>query len=176
MTKHIISVDPGDVNNGFCYFKYDDETRKADLKIMKICGSKELSDLLKVLWGIGQIKTTDDYDEFKKNPHNMFFVIENFRVDSMGRGAIFQWNQMLTSQMIGRVKLCAEWLDAPVFMQEPAILGQGKRVVTGRVPLPKGNGHIRDDVSAFIHGVHFMTSKNLIRTVDDISMFGQESL
>lgn len=171
--KHIISVDPGDVNNGFCYFKYDTETEKADLKIMKICGARELSDLLKVLWGIGQVPNESKPD---KNPNQMYFVIENFRVDSMGRGAIFQWNQMLTSQMIGRVKLCAEWLDAPVFMQEPAILAQGKRIVKGKVPLPKGNGHLRDDVSAFIHGTHFMVSKNLIRTVDDISMFGQESI
>jgi hypothetical protein len=168
--KHIISVDPGDVNNGFCYFKYDDNTKKADLKIMEILGAKGLSDLLKVIWGIGQ--TSPNPLDVPSNPYNMFFVIENFRMDSHVRGAIFQWSELLTSQMIGRVKLCAEWMDAPVFMQEPRILVTGRKYCP--FPLPKG--HIPDDKSAFIHGAHFMISRKLISTVDQITIRGQEKM
>jgi hypothetical protein len=166
--KHIIAIDPGDVNNGFCYFKYDTDTRKADLRIMEILGAKGLSDILKVMWGIGQAKERGSNEN---NPYDMFFVIENFRMDSMVRGAMFQWNQMLTSQMIGRVKLCAEWLDAPVFMQEPAITANGRKFVARKLPK-----HIPDDWSAFIHGAHFMLSKKLIQTVDQITLKGQGNL
>lgn len=169
-TKHIIAVDPGDVNNGFAYFKYFPESRTADLKIMKICGSKELSTLLKIIWGLGQAKPNE---EQKTNPYNMFFVIENFRMDSHVRGAVFQWNELLTSQMIGRVRLCAEWMDAPVFMQEPGnVLPLGRKWCPFKLP----KGHIPDDKAAFIHGAHFMMSKNLIADVGQIKLFGQETI
>lgn len=178
-TKHIISVDPGDVNNGFCYFKYDGATKSADLKIMKVCGPREMSDLLRVIWGLGQIPLKEEQKksngDAKANPYNMFFIIENFRMDSQVRGAIFQWNEMLTSQMIGRVKLCAEWMDAPVFMQEPGnVLPQARKWVPPQFKW-RGN-HPPDQVSAFCHGAHFMMSKNLIQTVDQISIGGQERL
>lgn len=170
-TKHIISVDPGDVNNGFCYFKYFPESKTADLIIMKICGPTELSTLLKVIWGLGQRPSEEPKPQ--NNPHNMYFVIENFRMDSHVRGAVFQWNEMLTSQMIGRVKLCAEWMDAPVFMQEAAnVLPLGRKWV----PFKVNKGHLRDDHSAFIHGVHFMMTKGLITDVSKVKLFGQETL
>lgn len=170
-TRHIIAIDPGDKNNGFAYFKQDDSG--VDLRLMKVCGPKELSELLLVIWGIGQArKATSDYDEFKNNPNDMYFVIENFRMDTHVRGAVFQWNELHTSQMIGRVKLCAEWLDAPVFMQEPSILGMARK--WSPIPLPKG--HIPDEKSAFLHGAHFMMTKGLIKTADEIRMFGQETL
>lgn len=176
-TKHIIAVDPGDVNNGFCYFKYDGESRTADLKIMKVMGARELANILKVIWGIGQagpkepaLKSNGDP---KPNPNNMFFVIENFRMDTVHRGAVFQWNELLTSQMIGRVKLCAEWMDAPVFMQEPSnVLPMGRKWCPFKLP----KGHIPDDKAAFIHGAHFMMDKNLISTVDQIRIFEQEKI
>jgi len=171
--RHVFAVDPGDVNNGFCYFKHDSVTKTADTKIMKVMGPKELSDMLKVIWGIGQAKEPDFPDQ--PNPNNMFFVIENFRSDTLVRGAIFQWNEMLTSQMIGRVKMCAEWMEAPVYMQEPSqVLNPGRKIVFplfGKLPQ-----HIPDEKSAFIHGVHWMLSKKLIRTIDQVTLFGQEKL
>lgn len=171
--RHIIAVDPGDVNNGFCYFKHDSETKTADTKIMKVCGARELSELLKALWGIASSKKPDF--EGQPNPYSMFFVIENFRMDSHVRGAVFQWSELLTSQMIGRVKLCAEWLDAPVYMQEPSqVLNQGRKWASGHFKVPKG--HIPDDKSAWMHGVHFMMSKKLIATPDQVTIFGQEKL
>ena len=169
--RHIFSFDPGDVNNGFCYFKHDSETKRADTKIMKVMGAKELSDMLKVIWGIGQASKPDFPDQ--PNPHSMFFVIENFRMDSHVRGAVFQWNELLMYQMIGRVKLRAEWMEAPVYMQEP-----GQVLRDGRMwaPFKLAKGHIRDDHSAWIHGVWWMLNKKLIRTVDQVTFFGQETL
>lgn len=171
--RHIFAVDPGDVNNGFCYFKHDSDTKTADTKIMKVMGPKELSDMLKVIWGIGQAKEPDFPGQ--PNPHGMFFVIENFRSDTLVRGAIFQWNEMLTSQMIGRVKMCAEWMNAPVYMQEPSqVLNPGRKIVFpifGKLPK-----HIPDEKSAFIHGVHWMLQKKLIQTIDQVTLFGQEKL
>lgn len=170
--RHIIAVDPGDVNNGFCYFKHNSETKTADLKIMEVLGAKGLGDVLKTLW---HTRENAKPDGPRMNPHNMFFVIENFRMDSNVRGAVFQWNELLTSQMIGRVRLCAEWLDAQVYMQEPGpVLSMGRKTCSGLFKIPKG--HIPDDQAAFMHGVHFMTSKKLIRTVNDITMFGQGKL
>lgn len=168
--KHIVSVDPGDVNNGFCYFKYDDQTKTADLRIMTIIDGEGMSGLLKTLYELHRDR--GPVDENKKNPSGFFFVVENFRMDSHVRGAVFQWNELLTSQMIGRVKLCADWMGAPVFMQEPKILAGATRWG----PWPRLPKHIPDDKSAFLHGLHFMTSKNLIRTHDQVTMFGQERM
>lgn len=170
--RHIISVDPGDSNNGFCYFKYDNERKIADLRVMQILSPKGLSDMLKVIWGIGQTVPEEVRQETRSNPLRVYFVVENFRMDSHVRGAVFQWSELLTSQAIGKVKLCAEWMDAPVFMQEPKILAQAQKWGPwGKLPK-----HIPDDKSAFLHGQHFMTSKNLIRTVDQITFMGEEKL
>lgn len=178
--RHIIAVDPGDTNNGFCYFKYDNDRKIADVRVMQILSPKGLSDILKVMWGIGQTTPRtltlapgeDQSNVCQSNPHNMFFVIENFRMDSNVRGAVFQWNELLTSQAIGKVKLCAEWMDAPVFMQEPTILAQARRWA----PFKIAKGHIKDDHSAFLHGAHFMMSKKLINTTDQITFKGEEKL
>lgn len=169
--RHIISVDPGDVNNGFCYFKHDSETKTADTRIMKVMGPTELSEMLKVIWGIGQAKEPDFPDQ--PNPHSMFFIIENFRMDSQIRGAVFQWSELLTSQTIGRVKLCAEWMNAPIYMQEPGpVLADGRKWSPwGKLPK-----HIPDEKAAWIHGVWWMLNKKLIRTTDQVTFFGQEKL
>ena len=171
--RHIFSFDPGDVNNGFCYFKHDSERKVADLKVMKSMGITELTNMLKVIWGISQ-KAEPAFPE-QPNPSSMFFVIENFRVDSHVRGAIFQWSEMLTSEMIGRIKFCADLVNAPHYMQEPGnVLPGGRKTVFpvfGKLPQ-----HIPDEKSAFIHGVHWMINKKLIRTIDQVVMFGQERL
>lgn len=169
--KHIISIDPGDVNTGFCYFKYDPATKVADTRIMKIMGTKEVYDALRMLWGIGQV-TEPDFPG-QQNPNNMFFIIENFRMDSHVRGAVFQWNELLTSQMIGAVKLCAGWLEAPVYMQEPSqVLPMGRKWA----PFPVPKGHIPDDKSAWIHGVYWMMQKKLVFSPGSVKFFGQDTL
>lgn len=168
--RHIVAVDPGDVNNGFCYFKHDSETGKADLRIKQILSGDGMSKILKMLYELNRDK--DSNEERKTNPHNFFFVVENFRVDTKVRGAMFQWNDMKTSRMIGRVELCAEWMEAPVFLQEPTILG----IMRKQSPFPVNKSHMQDDISAFLHGLKFMQDKNLVRTVDDVIIGGQERL
>lgn len=166
--KHIIAVDPGDVRNGFCYFKYNTETKMADVRIMDIFTSKQLTENLLTIWGIGQPR------EGGKKP-DLTFVVENFRVDSKVRGKAFQWNEVLTARNIGKVEMLADWLGAPLVIQEPAnVLGMGRKIVSGIIKV--SSGHLRDDHSAFIHGVHYMLNARLINTTDQITMFGQGAL
>lgn len=171
MKRHIISIDPGDVRNGFCYFVYNTETKTADTKIMKICSQHGVRDLLKVVWGITQVKTTSDIDEALAKPE-VFFVCENFRVDSKVRGAMFQWSEMETVRMIGAVQLAAEWSEAPFILQEP---GSVFPMAHKWAPF-KMTKHPRDDHAAWCHGVKFMMGKNWIRTPDQVTLFGQEKL
>lgn len=165
--RHVIAIDPGDVNNGFCYFTYDPQEKKADLKIMKIYDSDGLDDILKFIWGIRQAQDTSTPES------KMVFVCENFRMDSKIRGAVFQWSELLTSQQIGRVKLAAKWCGAKVIMQEPKDVWPGAR---RWAPFPLPKGHPPDDKSAFCHGALFMMNNHMIRTVDQITFFGQETL
>lgn len=159
--KFIVSVDPGDVHNGFCFFKYNPETKVADTKIMKVLDARGLSQNLRTLWGLVE----------KINSENLFFVVENFRVGT-SRNAIFQWNEVLTSRNIGKVELVAEWLGAACILQEPSILGMARKWAP--FPLPKG--HIPDDKSAWLHGVHFMMKMQWITTTDQVLLFGQERI
>lgn len=164
--QHVIAVDPGDANNGFVYFKYDPETKKADTVIMQILTPEVLSKRLMQIWYIGQ---QPGYE-----PKNMHFVVENFRVDSHVRGAMFQWNEMKTSKQIGKVEFVAESLGAPITLQEPAnVLAMGRKWGPWR-KLPK---HIPDDKSAWLHGANYMMkTMKWFSTVDSITMFGQEML
>lgn len=158
---NIFAFDPGDVNNGFCFFKWDRETKKADLRIKKILSPEELRSFLKVVWGLAESPET-----------KCVFVIENFRVDTMVRGAKFQFSEMLTSRAIGAIEMVANWTNSKVVFQEP-----GNVLPNARRWYPKKlNRHIDDDVSAYMHGVHFMMTSNLIRTNDDVLWFGQETL
>ena len=176
LKRHIIAVDPGDKNNGIAYFTQQGEGVKgtADLKIKYVTDSDGLSDFLLTIWGISQTKKAP---EGVKNPSNMFFVIENFRVDTVARTgknqAMFQWNEMLTSQSIGRVKLLARWINAPVFMQEPSAVWPMARKWC---PFPLPKGHPPDDASAFCHGAHFMKQNGLIPNADRITFNGQEKM
>lgn len=169
--KHLVAVDPGDKNNGFCYFKYNTETRIADLRIQEVLDGKGMSGTLRTLYEVNRDREVAISVQ-ADNPSQFYFVVENFRVDTKVRGAMFQWNDMATSQMIGRVRLCAEWMGAPVFTQEPAILGMARKWAPFKLP----KGHIPDEKSAWLHGAHFMMDKNWINTTDQIHWFGQEQV
>lgn len=167
----IISIDPGDVRIGFCMFTYSQDTRKADLRIKEILDTEGLYQMLNLLDGLT--------GPTKKH----VFVMENFRVDVndvAGRGnghpVMFQWNEMLTSQVIGAVKYAAFRLNnSKVVMQEPRILTMGRKWCDFPVPAnPKT--HLKDDVSAYIHGAHFMMKAQMIDSVKDITKFGQAEL
>lgn len=102
------------------------------------------------------------------------FVIENFRVDTQVRGAMFQWSEMETSQMIGALKYAARRMNnSEVIMQEPgAVLGAAKRWAPFKWP----KGHLPDDKSAYCHLAYFGMKRGLIDTTDDILQKGQEML
>jgi hypothetical protein len=167
----IFSIDPGDVRIGFCMFTYSEKNRKADLRIKEILDTEGLYTMLNLIDGM----TTPT----KKH----VFVVENFRVDGQnvagrnsGHPVMFQWNEMLTSQVIGAVKYAAFRLNqSKVVMQEPRILTMGRKWCD--FPVPKNpKTHLKDDVSAYIHGAHFMMKAQMIDSVKDIAKFGQTEI
>lgn len=163
---HVFSFDPGDKRNGFCYFKYDKEEKKADVKIMEILTPDELDERLKLVWGISTGKAENEKPE-------IIFVYENFRVDTKIRNAKFQWSEMETIQAIGKIRLAAHFIDCRVVKQEAAILSIARKWV----PFKVNSGHLRDDHSAFMHGAHYMMNiAKWFPTTDSITFFGQESL
>lgn len=165
----ILAWDPGDVRTGFAMFKYMEETKTADLLSLEILNTSQVYDMLELaekMLGDGKQHT---------------FVIEDFKADVMGiksgrgrsQAAMFQWNQMLTSQLIGTIKYAAHRMNrSPVILQESSILATGR--VWCDFKLPKG--HIPDDKSAYIHGAHYMMKNRMIDTVDDIIKHGQGRL
>lgn len=167
-SKFLVSVDPGDVNNGFCFFKYDTETRVADTRIMEILTGKQLSEHLHLVWEM--IRKARENDPTKEIP--ITFVVENFRVGT-SRGAVFQWNEVLTARNIGKVEFIAESMNAHMVLQEPgSVLQMGRKWA----PFKVNKGHIRDDHSAWIHGVYYMMRVNWFTDADSVKFFGQERL
>lgn len=164
MIRHLWSVDPGDTNNGFCYFKYDTEAKQADVKMMHIFDGDGLENMLKTIWGIGAARP-----DYKPELH---FVVENFRVDQSVRNKVFQWSEVVTVRNIGKVEMVAKWLDAKFTLQEPSILSQARKYS----PVRLNKGHIRDDHSALLHGIYYMLKRNWIATEDQVVLMGQERI
>lgn len=165
MKKHVFAVDPGDKNNGFTWIIYDTETKKGDTKAMEVLSSKLFSQRLHQLYLLGQRDTVD--------ASSMYFVVENFRVDSKIRGAMFQFNEVLTARNIGKVEFVADAIGANCVLQEPAqVLSTARRWA----PFKLNKGHIRDDHSSWLHACYFMMNKKWIGTPDQITLFGQEKL
>lgn len=165
--KHIFSFDPGDKNNGFCYIKYNSETKTGDTKVLQIVNQKGIHDLLKVAWGVSQ---TDGAPE-------LYFVVENFRVDTKARNNImFQWSEMETIRIIGAIELAAKWCNAEFTLQEPGQVWPMARKWAIPYPFKRINKHPADDQSAWCHGAAFMMNRRWINTVDQITMFGQERM
>jgi hypothetical protein len=163
--RHIFAWDPGETNTGFVYFKWNPETKLAETKIMKILNPKELDDWLKVVWGLASAPELDTT-----------FVIENFRIDN-ARNQFFQWSEVKTIRVIGKIEMMADWTGSKKKYQESGILAQGRKWAPAILKVPKNpKTHIPDDKSAWIHGVKYMLDLQLIRTVDDVILFGQERL
>ena len=168
----IFSWDPGEVRTGVALFNYDKGTRKADLKMIRILNTEEVYKVLEMA------------EKMLREGENHTFVIENFRADvnnvagRQGRAksaGMFQWSEMKTSQMIGSLVYAAYRLNkSPIILQEP-----GEVLPMGRIwcdlPVPK-KGHIPDDKSAYIHGVHYMIQTGMINEVGDVLKYGQETL
>lgn len=163
--RHIFAWDPGEANTGFCYFKWDPETQRAATKIMRILNPQELDDWLKIVWGLASKPELDTT-----------FVIENFRIDN-ARNQFFQWSEVKTIRIIGKIEMIADWTGSKKKFQESGILAQGRRWAPAELHVPKGSKvHIPDDKSAWIHGVKYMMDLQLIRTADQVTLYGQEPL
>jgi hypothetical protein len=164
----ILAFDPGDVRVGFAMASYSKERRKLDLKICTIIAADQLYNYL----GMAESLLPEN------GTHT--FVIENFRNDQLTRNrlgksvSMFQWNEMLTSQMIGTLKYAAFRMnDSPVTLQEPGVvLSNAKRWAPFKWP----KGHLPDDKSAYCHLAFYAMNARLIDTVDDILQNGQEKI
>lgn len=158
----ILTFDPGEARIGFAMAQYLPEARKLDLKMCRIVPASELYDMLSLAEGMlkpGQKHT---------------FVVENFRIDSKVRGAVFQWSEMQTVRQIGALEYAAKRMnDSPVILQEPGVvLGAAKRWAPFKWP----KGHLPDDKSAYCHLAYHAMKAGLIDTTDDILEGGQEKM
>lgn len=174
----IISVDPGESRIGFCLFRYDPETKKADLRTKVILnGPSELYGLLTIAEGLGGKINTVVCENYRIRPP----VNPNPRSHSpYGRsqsGGMLSakdfWSEALTIRVIGACEYFAQRVEADFVIQEPKILAMGRKWCDFPVSQnPKT--HIPDDIAAYIHGAHFMMNARMIRSVDDITKFGQD--
>lgn len=165
--KHVFGIDPGEVNTGFVWIKYDTETKTGDTLIMKIYDPEGLYGVLQRVWGITQAKVNDEAPE-------IYFVVENFRVNSNQdvRKKMWVWDEVKTIRIIGAIELAAKWCGAKITLQEP-----GNVLPMARKWAPfKMAQHPRDDHSAWCHAVHFMMQRKWIDTPDQITMHGQGRL
>lgn len=168
--KHIFGIDPGEVNCGFVWIKYDSETKKGDTRIKGIHTPDAMYNLLKIVWEKSQ---SDSEAEF-------YFVAENFRVNnshSDPRKQTYFWDEVKTIRVIGALELAAKWCGTELVLQEPGnVLSMARKwaePIWGKAMKKK---HLDDDVSAWCHAVHFMMNKKWIGVPEQIAIFGQERL
>lgn len=74
-------------------------------------------------------------------------------------------NKMVSSQVIGMVKLFARLIDAEVVMQDPRIL-KVSALHTG-TPIPK-SGHFDDDISAYLHGHYYFVVNGILKPPNQV--------
>jgi hypothetical protein len=168
-TKHIFGFDPGEVNNGFAWIKYDTETKTGDTRIMQVFDRDGLNDTLKLVWGLVSAQ--------KEDPPEIIFVVENFRVNSNDdvRKKLWVWDEVKVIRVIGGIELVAKWCGAKVILQEPGnVLPMARKWASGHFKMAKG--HFKDEQSAWCHAVHFMMKRGLITDASQVTMFGQDSL
>jgi hypothetical protein len=181
----IISVDPGEKNIGICLFKYDTEKKKADLRVKTILsGPEALFDVLAVAEGMvsaGSKINTVVCENYRIRPVDESYNRKSPSRSPYGRsqsGGISTkdfWSEVLTIRVIGACQFFAYRVGAEFVLQESRILAMGRKWCDFPVP-QSPSSHIKDDISAYIHGVHYMVQQRMIRGVDDVTKFGQEKL
>lgn len=176
----IIAWDPGEKNIGCAMFSYNEDEELANLLFKRTVNK---ADMYKILEMAEKMLINQPGEKHT-------FVIENFRIDPLditnrqasgGRanprrrttGSMYQWDEVLTSQTIGALKYAAFRMNqSHVIMQEPGILTMGRKWCDFKIP----KGHLPDDISAYIHGVHYMIKAGLITSTDQIIHAGQSKL
>ncbi|MFG2268124.1 hypothetical protein [Streptomyces sp. NPDC048720] len=165
--KHVFGIDPGEVNTGFVWIKYDTETKTGDTKIMHIYDRKGLNGILKTVWGLSEAAPEGEKPE-------IHFAVENFRVNSNQdpRKKTWFWDEVKTIRVIGAIELAAEWAGASITLQEPAnVLPMARKWAPFKMAQ-----HPKDDQSAWCHAVAFMLNKRWIFDASQITLFGQGKL
>jgi hypothetical protein len=88
-------------------------------------------------------------------------VMEDWRL-RQGKQMAQTGSRMLTSQVIGMVRLWAYQHDAVLVLQNSQIL----RVAAMHANLKLPKGHIKDATSAYLHGYYFFESQGLLEPVE----------
>lgn len=177
----ILSVDPGEKHIGFCMFKYMAESKKADLQAMAVLdGPQELFSLFATAEGLGgQIETVVCENFRTRPPENNTNPRGRSPYGRSQSGAVIStrdfWSEQLTIRVIGVCEYFAFRVGAKFVTQEPQILAMGRKWCDFKVPQSPGS-HIKDDISAYIHGAHYMMQRRMILGVEDILKFGQERI
>jgi hypothetical protein len=89
-------------------------------------------------------------------------VVEQWAFDP---GKTQRGNKMVSSQVIGAVKLYAKQVGAEVILQDRRIL-KVSALHTG-TPIPK-NGHFDDDVSAYLHGHYYFVVSGILKPPNQV--------
>lgn len=168
----IIAWDPGEKNIGCAMFSYNEDEELANLLFKRTVNKP---DMYKILEMAEKMLINQPGEKHT-------FVIETFRIDPNNvanrnprarNSAMYQWSEVETSQVIGALKYAAYRMNqSHVVTQEPGILAMGRKWCDFKVP----QGHIPDDISAYIHGVHYMIKTGLITSTDQIIHAGQSRL
>jgi hypothetical protein len=123
------------------------------------------------VWSEGgkfSVKKKHDYEDFllilasSLNANVSTFVIEQW---AFSPGKTQGGNKMVSSQVIGAIKLFALLIGAEVIFQDPRIL-KISALHTG-TPIPK-NGHFDDDVSAYLHGHYYFVVNDIIKPSNQV--------
>lgn len=161
----IIAIDPGSVRTGVAMFTYDEKKQLADLVVMKVIDRDGLNELIRKISNPGSVKHTIVLEDFK---HAM--ATGNFRGRKTAQMAR---DEIETHKIAKAIKVAAAVGENELVIQEPRILAMGRKWSDIKVPK---TGHIDDDKSAYIHGAYYLMESGKIRTVDQITKFGQPKL
>lgn len=133
---YILAVDPGSTNVGYAVYEHEGKQTESTLVRQGIVHFDSLVDFLKEMSYITHL------------------VYERYRIRPGGRQNIGTDGKVM--QAIGKLDMWAASLGIPASTQEPSILPIAAKIV-GRT-LPKG--HLRDDISAELHGAYWLRQRN----------------
>lgn len=186
----IISVDPGEARIGFCLFKGDEKQNGTmDLAVMTILrGPEELHGVLMSAEGFVskgiKISTVvcENYrirppeqpqgNSRRRQPYGRSAYGSSQYSENYAISAKDFWSEVKTIRVIGALEFFAFRVGAEFVLQEPKdVLTMGRKWCD----LPGAHKkHLDDDLSAYIHGAHYLMKKGIVRSVDNITKFGQD--
>lgn len=142
----IWSIDPGETI-GFCTWENSGLKR-----LQKKVTVDELMSMLDVY-----LDVLDQADESVDK-----IIVEQW---ALSPGKTQGGNKMVSSQVIGMMRLFAYLIGAEVIFQDPRIL-KVSALHTG-TPIPK-NGHFDDDISAYLHGHYYFVVNGILKPPNQV--------